>query len=468
MRIKFFLSFAVVILTSLLYPVAAMADDDDYHGETYCLDEIGVEVTLPSYLQTVTRDSDFLPLAYNSVADLPEFIDMMTSSDIYLSSASTISSPFYEYVVSMTSDASTKKVGDLRNLNDAELADFIDGLKDSRPSAKYSAIGRHIAGNVLYVVANYTDNSAANTVYVRQYVTIVGGNAYSIAQSSSESTINSEMRFQHRWIIDHMRYEDELSTDNPEGNFPVDFSNQKVQDNISFEEMEVNFSVPEGFYTVTKDSKVLPDELSSQFTDTEAYWEVFDSNDVYLNIVSLEPFYEIIVIIKENYNTHLVKDFRELTKDEIIDSTTSEVIKSQVTGGTQYSNRTVYSAENASYYTYGLKTDNLTTMNLLNDSYDFMHKSPTYYCEHYSTVVGGRLYGITLSTTDGSVTDDMKAQLRWFVDHIHYTNTDEVTLPKTSKEYSGNSTISIVFASVVALIIFGIVISKVIKRQNVD
>lgn len=163
-------------------------------GTVYDLPELAMHIQVPDGWVTFTRDLD------NSNTDLQQFgYDKDTLASIYLENniyLNTISKdPFAEIIVTMDTSEEIEKAYDLNIRNDKELAsmqrELIDKHTNSGASVSKYMMFEHT--QALFVAIEYAQPVAGNTVYSKDFSTIINGQAINISLHSYDTPMTDDL-----------------------------------------------------------------------------------------------------------------------------------------------------------------------------------------------------------------------------------------------------------------------------------
>lgn len=201
---KAFLVFWTVILLLSQFAVSAFAASN-----TYYLDELGLELTIPSGYSTITKDtpaSDPIFAKYGTTKDA--LISNFESNHIYLNAVS--DSYNEEIVVTMVSSSVT----DFAALSDTTLKNIATSLEN-----EYATYGIVLSSYEIYQSSqnNFILLSAHSidlSVHIVQYYTIYNGKAMNFTMRSYEGGVSLRQKIAIKSTVDSIKYDATPSTPN--------------------------------------------------------------------------------------------------------------------------------------------------------------------------------------------------------------------------------------------------------------
>ncbi|MBE6980971.1 MAG: zinc ribbon domain-containing protein [Ruminococcaceae bacterium] len=195
--------FFLIVLLAFPFPVSA-------ESNIYDLDEMGLQVAIPSEFSVITRDTSASdPIFSNCRTTKSAVIDQFEASGIYLNA---ISPSFTEEIVFTMTESS---LDNFAALSDTMLNITITSLKD-----QFSAYGFNVSKHEVYhhaqtkFVKMYFSDSA-NTVHGLQYSTVYCGKAMNFTMRSYSGSLSSEQEATIQQIVDCILFDSPFSASTP-------------------------------------------------------------------------------------------------------------------------------------------------------------------------------------------------------------------------------------------------------------
>ena len=198
---KRFFAFALIVILLLAIPfnISVFAASN-----TYDLDELGLQVTIPTDYSVITRDTPAnAPIFSDLGTTKTELISYFETGNIYLNA---ISNYYNEEIVvtNMKNDLS-----DFSTLSDSALTALVSTIPE-----RYAEIGISVLKYEIYqhsqtkfVKLYFTDTG--NTVYGLQYYTIYDGNAMNFTMRSYQGSISERQESTIKAVVDSIKYDKE-------------------------------------------------------------------------------------------------------------------------------------------------------------------------------------------------------------------------------------------------------------------
>lgn len=192
--------FLTVVLTIIcLFTISSIAVFAT--SDTYDLDELGLQVTIPSGYSVITRDTPASDPIFNNLGTTRTAImSMLEASGIYLSA---ISNTYNEEVVVTMME---NNLSNFSLLSDTELEFLASTLVN-----EYTNYGVNVSKCTIYqhsqakfVVLYFTDTE--KTVHGLQYYTIYDGKAMNFTMRSYEGSLSSRQETTIKSIVDSIEY----------------------------------------------------------------------------------------------------------------------------------------------------------------------------------------------------------------------------------------------------------------------
>lgn len=199
-RVSSFILTAIFLFIFLFSPVTASS-------ETLDLDDLGLQVTIPSGYSVITRQTPASDPVFRELGtSKSELISHFQSSNIYLNA---ISDTYNEEIVVTMSEIA---LSDFNLLSDVVLETLASSLAD-----QYADFGIHVSKYDIYhhsqatfIRLYFTDTG--KTVHGLQYYTAYDGKAMNFTMRSYEGSISARQEQTIKTVIDSIRYDKEPSS----------------------------------------------------------------------------------------------------------------------------------------------------------------------------------------------------------------------------------------------------------------
>ena len=205
MKRLFAITLTALLLLAIPFNISVFAASNKYD-----LDELGLQVTIPSGYSVITRDTPASDPIFSALGTTKSaIISHFESSSIYLNA---ISDTYNEEVVVTMAENS---ISDFSSLSDTVLNTLASTLKN-----EYTIYGFVVSKYDIYqhsqakfIRLYFTD--VANTVHGLQYYTIVDGKAMNFTMRSYEGNLSSRQETVIKTIVDSIKYDKAPSQSEP-------------------------------------------------------------------------------------------------------------------------------------------------------------------------------------------------------------------------------------------------------------
>jgi hypothetical protein len=150
-------------------------------NNTYEIDEIGMSISIPDDMLTITRDSKKTDTYFSTFGlDYTETMSNLTEGNIYLQAMKEDGS--LTITVTMAETEDSKEFGNYNDLSEAEINSITSGyLKDK--TYKSCAVAKYNGNTYMNLIVN--TKSGNKTVQAQQSSTVVGGKLYTVSMYAS-------------------------------------------------------------------------------------------------------------------------------------------------------------------------------------------------------------------------------------------------------------------------------------------
>lgn len=163
------------------------------------------------------------------------------------------------------------------------------------------------------------------------------------------------------------------------------------------DELNMTISLPSNLVVFTRDFDESDPNIISSGIDVEYMRNLFEKSPIYLNAISTEPLYEIVVTMTTYSGSSDIYDFNQYTDTDLLGMA-----------------KELGSASQSSGITY-IKTELNGRYNDQAKFVKFLIKQPsqdqTVYGVQYYTIINGKAINITLHSYTGSITSDMESTI---------------------------------------------------------
>lgn len=187
----------VICLTLLTVFLLASTASATAGTNTYILDALSMEISIPEDLVVFTRDIavDDPNLAYFGL-DRDALLEQYASTNIYLNALD--KDVAYEVVVTMVTDSGLQFINDYNAFSDAELLSMASQLGEGYAAQGITYIDSEISKpdhpQVKFIKISIEQPFQDQTIYGLQYNTVINGNAINITLHSYSGDITDSMK----------------------------------------------------------------------------------------------------------------------------------------------------------------------------------------------------------------------------------------------------------------------------------
>jgi hypothetical protein len=202
----------ILLAAALLLSAGCATRSGPETGTAYALGELRLRAALPAGLYVVTRDEtshgaeEFAALGI----DLNAAQAVLEERNIYLSAIAPDSS--YEYILAMGEAENYRTIGSLSRFSNEELYSLADSIV-----ANYTDLGVRAQADDLFspdpnretvwvVLDLVRTDAAGNPVYIRQYYTVVNGQAVEFNLNSYAGPLSQALRDEFETVIEGIVY----------------------------------------------------------------------------------------------------------------------------------------------------------------------------------------------------------------------------------------------------------------------
>ena len=184
--------FIIVILC--LFPITAIASDS---YDTYEIPELKMTIDVPADWITFTQDIDDDDPNLDFVGmDSDTLRTYYTDNDIYLNALHP--EVFGEIVVTMTTYDGSEDIYDFNRLSDDDFLSMTEEMMDELQTemgdlATYTGYSTYDHPQAKFAVYEFTQGMSGQTVYSKQYYTIINGQAINVTLHSYAGEISADM-----------------------------------------------------------------------------------------------------------------------------------------------------------------------------------------------------------------------------------------------------------------------------------
>lgn len=180
--------------------------------------------------------------------------------------------------------------------------------------------------------------------------------------------------------------------------------------------LNMTIEAPEGWVTFSRDTEADDPDIELLGMDSGELREYYVQNNIYLNMISVEPYAEIVVTMtdyeesRDTYDFNLVHDEEMLPIAESIMRQMQEAVNDEVT----YTDCAVYEHQQARFAVFYMTKQN---------------SGMTVYAKQYYTVINGQAINITLHSYGTRISNGLEVIIKDTVDSVEFTKVTEKPAP---------------------------------------
>lgn len=374
-------------------------------SKSYTLSDIFMTIELPDGWTVFTRDMEPGDPAYEALGSDKATVDgLLASGDIYLDAMN--ESMSLEIAVSITKDM--ENVFDLNLLSEQAKEDALKNIEDVL-AASFTVTGtsRYKTGQTTFLCADMNGDVNGQTIYVREYATIINGSNMAVSLCSYGDPISAESEGLIKGVIDSVTFTKVL--EKPSATFAPPASATKAE----LADLKLSVEIPEGWIVYTRD--LSGDDPSYAFlgTDKAAMDKMLAENNEYLYAVL--PGRPAEISLAKTDDARGVFDYN-LKQESELDAEAQAIIDSTLKDypGDEITLTGTYKHAQALFLTA-----------------DWRSPSENAYRKLYRTIYNGMGLDITLVTYGNPASAEQEAALKAVADSVVFAETLQKPAPRT-------------------------------------
>lgn len=176
--------------------------------------------------------------------------------------------------------------------------------------------------------------------------------------------------------------------------------------------LNMTINAPEGWITFSRDTGADDPDLELLGLDSEELADYYIQNNIYLNMISVEPYAEIVVTMTDYEGSRDTYDFNLVPEEEMMPMAESVMLEMQeeMNDKVSYTDCAVYEHQQAKFAVFYMTQQNMGV---------------TIYGKQYYTVINGQAINITLHSYGAMITGDLEQIIKDTVDSVTFTKVTE-------------------------------------------
>lgn len=391
----------------LVFAIGITARAEEY--DTYYLEELEMEIRIPTDCIVFTRDLDETHpgLAhFGFTAD--DMLAVLESGSLYLDGIERNS----EYEIAVVMEENSE--GDMQTWDDDTLEVALQSRRQYLESRGHQCRSMEIVkcSQATFLRIDYCNTEGRVPIYVREYYTRYQNTMYGISLTTFGKELSGEQEQILQSVIDSIRFHVTESKSEPGSAERLYYS----------EELDMELLIPAESFFFTREIDPDDPNLGRIYVAADQMKEFMETNSVYLDIIAEDLSFEITFAMSDA----VTKDLNQYSEKEI-----AELMKLRRTG-----------IESVGAMWISASTVQNGQAKFLKTHYDTMQDGLRSSTQEYFTFYVGRCFVITMTSYVGQINEEMDEMITRLINSIHFGVEPTVSEPEPSvaKKYEDELT----------------------------